>query len=301
MKTKDLVYVGIIAFLAYLLLKKKPLTQDGTTTVNNPPVGNSTNGGLNLGSNMDLPNLTPTPPNGLPTEVALNNSNVTPLIKDDNEPTQVFGNYNLPTPYTSGSIISPNPIDVLPVSTSPYPTASTTTQPTVSTSAFPTASTIEFETVGNPIITSGTSVVAEPIYNTPRPTPTNNSQAVEQEPLPIYNTPRPVVAGSSAIAEPAYEVKNTRALPLEEPILGSANPIIPESVKQELISQCGNSFSIPNNDKEGSYTNYWFDGETYFMQTTSPFMKTVATKITKDLFVDGCKRLQSYQLQNNKL
>jgi hypothetical protein len=263
MKTKDIVYVGIIAFLAYLLLKKKPLTQDGTTTVNNPPVGNSTNGGLNLGSNMDLPNLTPTPANGLSTEVALNNSNVTPLIKDDNEPTQIFGSYNLPTPYTSSSIISPNPIDVLPVTTTPYPSASTTPQPIASTSPYPTASTIEFETVGNPMTTSGTSVITEPIYNSPRPKPTND-------------------------------------LPIEEPILGSANTIIPESVKEQLISQCGNSFSIPNNDKEGSYTNYWFDGETYFIQTTSPFMKTVATKITKDLFVDGCKKLQSYQLQNNK-
>jgi hypothetical protein len=262
MKTKDLVYIGVISVLAYLLLKRKSSTQLSANTSNSGNTstsGNASNGGLNLGSNMDLPNLTPTPENGLSTEVALNNSNVTPLVKDDNEPTQVFGSYNLPTPYTGGSIISPSPIDVLPVTTMPYPNASTTTQPIVSTSAYPTASTIEFETVGTTTIPNTTSTTSS---NIPKPT------VVEQVPLPIYAPIPPKL-------------------------------IVAEPVKDELISQCGNSFSIPNNDKEGSYTNYWFDGETYFMQTTSPFMKTVATKITKDSFVDGCKKLQSYQLKNN--
>jgi len=267
MKTKDLVYVGIIAFLGYLLLKKKSLTQLAqdkapTSTV---PVGNSTNGGLNLGENMDLPNLTATSPNGMSTEVALNSSNVTPLVKDDNEPTQVFGSYNLPTPY-GVSVINPNPIDVVPVTATNMPVASTTPYPNASTTPYPTASTIEFETVGTtpiPVTTSTTTA------NTPRPTVTPALEVVEQEPPTVFNTPRPKL-------------------------------IVPEPVKDELISQCGNSFSIPNNDKEGSYTNYWFDGENYFMQTTSPLMRTIANKISKDQFFDGCKKLQSYNIQNNK-
>jgi hypothetical protein len=91
MKTKDLVYLGVVGVLAYLLLRKKPASKDLETTTStssdNTPVGNSTNDGLNLGSNMDLPNLTPTPADGLSTEVALSSSNVNPLIKEDNEPT----------------------------------------------------------------------------------------------------------------------------------------------------------------------------------------------------------------------
>jgi hypothetical protein len=75
---------------------------------------------------------------------------------------------------------------------------------------------------------------------------------------------------------------------------------LPEPIKDQLISQCGNSFSIPNNDKEGSYTNYWFDGTFYYMQTTSPLMSTVASKISKDLFLDGCKRFQLFKMQRTK-
>jgi hypothetical protein len=261
MKTKDLVYIGVISVLAYLLLKRKSSTRLSANTSssgNTSTSGNASNGGLNLGQNMDLPNLTPTAENGLSTEDALNSSNVNPLVKDDNEPTQVFGSYNLPTPY-GVSVINPNPINIVPVATTNVPVASTTPYPTASTTPYATASTIEFETVGTTTIPNTTSTTSS---NIPKPT------VVEQVPLPIYAPIPPKL-------------------------------IVAEPVKDELISQCGNSFSIPNNDKEGSYTNYWFDGETYFMQTTSPFMKTVATKITKDSFVDGCKKLQSYQLKNN--
>jgi hypothetical protein len=106
MRDKDLIYVGIIAYLAYLLLnknKKEEVKVNGTKT---NPVGNASNGGLNLPSNMGLPNLTPTPPDGLSTEDALNESNISPLIKD-NEPEQLFGSYNLPTPYNSTPVITP--------------------------------------------------------------------------------------------------------------------------------------------------------------------------------------------------
>ena len=164
MKTKDLVYLGVIGVLAYLLLRKKPASKDletTTSTTNNTPVGNSTNGGLNLGSNMDLPSLTPTPTDGLSTEVALNSSNVNPLIKDDNEPTQIFGGVKLPPPYMSTSIVNPNPVDVVPnseISTSIRPNSSST--PTLTASTEPVGS---VETTQTPTAT-GTSVVGEPVF-----------------------------------------------------------------------------------------------------------------------------------------
>jgi hypothetical protein len=152
MKTKDLVYLGVIGVLAYLLLRKKPASKDletTTSTSNDTPVGNSSNGGLNLGSNMDLPSLTPTPTDGLSTEVALNSSNVNPLIKDDNEPTQIFGGVKLPPPYMSTSIVNPNPVDVVrntETSTS-SPTASNT--PTLTSSGSTVSETMTAESVGS--------------------------------------------------------------------------------------------------------------------------------------------------------
>ena len=320
MKTKDLVYVGIIAYLAYLLMKKKPLTQptqDTSLTGSTPNSANLPSGGLNLGQNMDLPNLTPTAPNGLSTEVALNSSNVTPLIKDDSEPTQVFGNYNLPPAYGM-STISTNPLNI--VTTTPYPTASTSPYPTATTTVSPLGLTSDFESVGiipRPV-KSGTSIIADPFSSNT----TSNPLLLEvpQDDFPIYNVPTnqlgyaspirqetvmmieevaPVKSGGSIITQPTFEVRQTKSLPNQEPILGVAKTIIPEPVKDQIISQCGNSFSIPNNDKESSYTNYWFDGTTYFMQTTSPLMKTVASQISKDLFVEGCQKFQGYKLQNS--
>ena len=328
MKTKDLVYVGIIAYLAYLLMKKKPLattttTQDAPLTGSTPNSANLPSGGLNLGQNMDLPNLTPTAPNGMSTEVALNSSNVTPLIKDTNEPTQVFGNYNLPPAYGASTITS-NPLNI--VTTTPYPTASTTEYPTASTIEYPTASTTvvpvsnirDFESVGIVPVRSGTSIIAEPFTNS-----TSNPLILEvpiQDDSYIYNPPTsqlgyasptrqetvmmieevaPVKSGSSIITQPTFEIRQAKSLPTQEPILGVAKTIIAEPVKDQIISQCGNSFSIPNDDKESSYTNYWFDGTTYFVQTTSPLMKTVASQISKDLFVEGCQKFLSYKLQNS--
>lgn len=254
MKTKDLVYIGIIGYLAYLLLKKKPNVKvSGSANTNTPPVGNATNGGLNLGSNMDLPNLTPTAPDGLPTEVALSSSNVTPLIKDDNEPTQIFGGVNLPTPYYGSSVVNPNPVDVVPVS--------------------------------EPI----TPVIApEPITPVLAPTPIINPETL----------PTPISTGTSLVAEPVFPIKTVKAqLITNEPILGE--PIkLSDEIKDEIILECGDSFSIPNNDKEGSYTNYWIDGDTFYTQTTSPLIKTIPTKISKEAFVEGCKKFQLFKLQN---
>jgi hypothetical protein len=233
---------------------------------------------------MDLPNLTPTAPNGLSTEVALNSSNVTPIIKDENLPTQIFGNVSLPTPYYGSSVVNSNPVDVV-------PTASTNPTPTASTSPYPTASTTVSETMTTqPIGTVGTY-------------PIKNQLGIESaemaEPL-IPSIPKPIT-GNSLVAEPVFPIKTIKAeLITNEPNLGNPIPI-KEDVSDEMILECGNSFSIPNNDKEGSYTNYWFDGKEYYTQTTSPLIKTVPTKISKFAYVEGCKKLQLFKMQNSKL
>jgi uncharacterized protein YodC (DUF2158 family) len=166
---------------------------------------------------MDLPNLTPTPQDGMSTESALNSSNINPLNKDDNEPTQIFGSQLPPELQNLGtSTISSNPLNITPTPT-PTPTPTST------------------------------------------PTPQPNSTSV---------------AGA-----------------------GQTPKVVGEEV---LMSECGNTFSIPNNDREGSYTNYWFDGENFYMQTTSPLIKTIANKISKDLFLEGCEKFKQYKANNGK-
>jgi hypothetical protein len=383
MKNKDLVYIGIIAYLAYLLLKKKKSgtqteAQKVTTesTAGGATAGNASNGGLNLGKNMDLPSLTPTASNGLSTEVALNSSNVSPLVKDDNEPTQIFG-AQLPAglpQYGATSVINPNPLNIgatesssasttQPATASTIETPNASTQPaTASTIETPNASTKDYATVPT------TQTTTKPITPTPfvpkktyiyqqdispsttslsvltTPPATSSTTNIKTdlvtetavipkrkvEDILIKNTdisqnapivtlppsPTPVATtkdyqaiktvlptatiGSSAISEPVFTVTPTKSIPTVETISGGTKAILPEPVKDQIISQCGNSFSIPNNDKEGSYTNYWYDGTNFYMQTTSPMVKTVATKITKDSFVEGCRKLQSYQMQQTK-
>ena len=261
MKTKDLVYIGVIGFLAYLLLRKKPTTSGSEVTPtnsNDTPVGNSSNGGLNLGSNMDLPNLTPTPADGLSTEVALSSSNVNPLIKEDNEPTQIFGGVSLPPPYRSTSVVNPNPVDVVPASTTSSPTASTTPTPTASTTV---------------------------------------SEVFTTEPVgSVGTTLTPTATGGTIIAEPYLPIKTIKAqLVTNQPDMGEAIPII-DDVTDEMILECGDSFSIANTDKEGSYTNFWFDGKEYYTQTTSPLIKSIPVKISKQIYADACKKLQALKM-----
>lgn len=260
MKTKDLVYLGIIGVLTYLLIKKKPVSDGLEVTPansNTKPVGNSSNGGLNLGSNMDLPSLTPTPADGLSTEVALNSSNVTPLIKEDNEPTQIFGSVNLPPPYMSTSVVNPNPVDVIPASELPMK-ANATNSTTVSKNM----NTEQLNFVGNNL--------------------------------------NPISSASTIVAEPIFPIKTIKAqLVTNEPNMGNPIPIL-NDVTDEMILECGNSFSIANNDREGSYTNYWFDGKEYYTQTTSPLMKSLPVKISKKIYADGCKKLQQLKMNNGK-
>jgi len=258
MKTKDLVYLGVIGVLAYLLLRKKPASKDlesTTSTSNDTPVGNSSNGGLNLGSNMDLPSLTPTPVDGLSTEVALSSSNVNPLIKDDNEPTQIFGGVSLPTPYMSTSVVNPYPVDVVPASNTPTTTSSSATVSEVMTT--------------EPVRSVGTSTM-------------------------------PTASGGTIIAEPVFPIRTIKAeLMTIQPDMGNAIPIV-EDITDEMILECGDSFSIANTDKESSYTNFWFDGKEYYTQTTSPLIKSLPVKISKQIFADACKKLQELKMNNGK-
>ena len=295
MKTKDLVYIGVIAYLAYLLLKKRPSAKvdDTTTSTNGTPIGNASNGGLNLGSNMDLPNLTPTPENGLSTEVALNSSNVSPIIRNDNEPTQIFGNVNLPTPYVSGSIVTQNPIDVVPVSQT-----STTNPELASTETYPAV-------VINPSPTTSTNVSP---YISGIDTDISSSETTTNNPsvLPIYTysgTSSPIGSpinevGSSIVTEPSFPIKTVKALLIADQPDLSESFSFSKGATDNMMEDCGNSFSIPNNDKEGSYTNFWFDGTEYYTQTTSPLIKTIPTKISKTIYFEGCKKLQLFKSQN---
>jgi len=268
MKTKDLVYLGVIGVLAYLLLRKKPASKDletTTSTSNDTPVGNSSNGGLNLGSNMDLPSLTPTPTDGLSTEVALNSSNVNPLIKDDNEPTQIFGGVKLPPPYMSTSIVNPNPVDVV--------------RNTETSTSIPTAS-------NTPTLTSSGSTVSE----------TMTAESVGS----VGTSTMPTASGGTIVAEPVFPIKTIKAeLMTIQPDMGSAIPIV-EDLTDEMILECGDSFSIANTDKEGSYTNFWFDGKDYYTQTTSPLIKSVPVKITKQIYAEACKKFQEIKYNNGK-
>jgi hypothetical protein len=314
MKTKDLVYIGIIAYLAYLLSKKNAKSGETETSATNPSgtsknllgvtVGNGSNGGLNLGENMDLPSLTPTSPNGLSTEIALNSSNVKPIIKEENIPTQVFGNVTLPTPYTGGSVINNNPLDVVaPVVQAPNtPTIylQETIQPTITKITTPT---IEESSIGSSIINNNPiDVVPAVIPNSsivPIPS-TTISQTITAEPT-ITKVSENTIKGSSTVSEPSFPIKTIKAqLITNEPIAGTPIPLA-KDVADDIISECGKSFSIPNNDKEGSYSNFWFDGKEYYTQTTSPLIKTIPTKISKLAYVDGCKRLQSFKMKNSKL
>lgn len=287
MKDKDLIYIGIIAYLAYLLLNKHQ-KQEEVKVIDHKanPVGNATNGGLNLPSHMGLPNLTPTPPDGLHTEDALNESNIKPLIKD-NEPTQLFGSYNLPTPYYSTSITIPAQTQEI-ISNQTLPIVNS--NPIINAPISGTRPTTAIEIVETPTPISNTlPTQAVEIVETPRPILDAQPTAA----IEIAEIPKPL--GTSIIQEPILPVKGIKAeISTTLPIMN-----LPVTVEQidDVISKCGKSFSLPNNDKEGSYTNYWVDGKDFYNQTTSPLIKTIPVKISYDAFIEGCKKYQMFQLK----
>lgn len=257
MKDKDLIYIGIISVLAYFLYRKNSKTEVAKpANPNANPVGNATNGGLNLPPNMDLPNLTPTPANGLPTEVALNSSNVQPLIKD-NEPTQIFGNMILPN-YG----MNPTPSQVV----APTPVLS-------------------------PVV-SQTPVLSPVVAPIPETTVTPTTPYIGD----VSTLPTPIYTGRSIISEPTTPVKSLQAEIMTESPIGVSEPKIAD-VASDIVVKCGSSFSIPNDDKEGSYTNFWYDGRDFYTQTTSPLIRTIAVKISADAYLEGCRKYQMFQMQ----
>ena len=240
METKDLFYIGALAYLAYLLAKKNSYNEELKKNYSDSTA--LKNGGLNLGQNMDLPNLTPTPPDGMSTEDSLNQGNISPLIKEDNEPTQIFG---LPLPFGAVNYeYKPTTLDniIESVGTTPKP--------------------IDKVLVGNSktISNIGLSKPIQPLFTLNR---------VSDKPS-ITTLYKQGVIGKTAVSD---------------------------TDKSFLSSQCGNNFSIPNGDKEGSYTNYWFDGTNYNMQTISPMMQTAIVKIGKDLFDSGCLKFIRFKAQ----
>jgi hypothetical protein len=184
-------------------------------------------------------------------------------------------------------------------STTPAPTASTTTYPTASTTPVPAVSTTPVPATST---TVSETIVAEPIRNPVvapiKSTSTVLAQEIAEPNIRTIQTPTPT--GASVVSEPVFPIKTIKAeLITNEPNLGNPIPLS-QDVSDEMILECGNSFSIPNNDKEGSYTNFWFDGKEYYTQTTSPLIKTIPTKISKLAYVEGCKKLQLFKLQNSK-
>jgi len=105
----------------------------------------------------------------------------------------------------------------------------------------------------------------------------------------------PTSNGGSIIQEPTT---NTNTLSGE---ISTSMPITSEPITEEMINEaisvCGSSFSIPNEDAESSYSNYYFDGKDFYTQSTSPLIKTVAVKISYQAYIEACKRLQNFQSQ----
>jgi hypothetical protein len=121
MNTKDLVYIGLIFGVSYLLLSNQ---QKKSAKKKAAIEGGYINGGLDQPTSMDLPNLTPN--QGMPTEESLNQGNIAPIGSD--EPQQLFG---LPLPSGIQPLFSTPSTPQAPVFSAPVP-PTTTSAPTLS-------------------------------------------------------------------------------------------------------------------------------------------------------------------------
>jgi hypothetical protein len=124
MNTKDLVYIGLIFGVSYLLLSNQQKKQSKKKVA---AEGGFINGGLDQPTTMDLPNLTPN--QGMATEDSLNQANITPI--GSNEPEQIFG---LPLPSGIQPLTGSSPVASAsqpPVFSAPVP-PTTTSAPTLS-------------------------------------------------------------------------------------------------------------------------------------------------------------------------
>ena len=100
MTSKDLVYIGLLAGVGYLFLKKQKQKQALAKGSN-----------LDQPLSMDLPNLTSN--QGKPTEESLNEGNITPI---SNEPQQLFG---LPLPSGISPVFNATTIPTTPSTSTP--------------------------------------------------------------------------------------------------------------------------------------------------------------------------------------
>jgi hypothetical protein len=114
------------------------------------------------------------------------------LIKDDNEPTQIFGGVKLPPPYMSTSIVNPNPVDVV--------------RNTETSTSSPTAS-------NTPTLTSSGSTVSE----------TMTAESVGS----VGTSTMPTASGGTIVAEPVFPIRTIKAeLATIQPDMGNAIPIV---------------------------------------------------------------------------
>jgi hypothetical protein len=150
-----------------------------------------------------------------------------------------------------------------------------------------------------PVLTAGTGIPTEvgvqQGLGTTTPIPVVAPiKEVSTEDVLVMGGIKPIVKDNSI--PQALDIPQTPIIPTTQP---TETPI--SIIKDERRSECGNSFSVPNFDKEGSSTNYWFDGKFYYSQNTNPFIKLVRTKISESDFIIACEKLQSIKMSNTKI
>lgn len=153
-----------------------------------------------------------------------------------------------------------------------------------------------------PVLTAGTGIptevgVQQGLGNT---TPTPIVEPIKQistEDVLILGGIKPIVKDTTP---QVLDIPQTPIIPTTQPTEIPKDEVKDE-IKGETRSDCGNSFSVPNFDKEGSSTSYWFDGKYYYSQNTNPFIKLVRTQISETQFREACKKLQKIKFENTKI
>jgi len=344
MKDNDLLYLLIGGAVAYFLFTKKGTekslqdmlpSQEDLADSNLPPMGNAGNGGLNLPPNMDLPSLTPTLPNSMTIEEALNSGNIFPIIKT---PVIIGGVSSLTAPsgetkpstsvggvssiYVPPSSLDPTKTKTEEMLTTPTIVGGTKDAPSLtdslgSQSSLPSSSgTTTPTTIGGvsaifvPSPLDPTKIKTEEMLTTPTivggvkdaPSLTADTLTMGSTSGTTTTTTSPTTTVSSPSTGLTSPTASSSTSTLTSPLKTSTTTSTSGSGTNFLnvVGQCGSSFSIPNNDKEGSYTNYWFDGKNFYTQTISPLIRTIAVKISSDAYMEGCKRLESFQNQSRQ-
>lgn len=116
---------------------------------------------------------------------------------------------------------------------------------------------------------------------------------VSTEEILVMGGIKPIVKDTTT--PPVLDIPQVPIIPKPQPMDYPKDEVI-----EERRSECGNSFSVPNGDKEGSSTNFWFDGKFYYSQNTSPLVKLVRTQISETQFIEACKKLQTIKMQSTK-